>query len=239
MKSANSNLKILSLTAGFFFLFFFACGPKIFFEVAQPAFADDMDKIEGDLMGKYKAVSDTTVIVIIDQRSIVKFTFDKETVELSKFYNEFKETILKMDSLAKLEVTNDSVFTQFSVDITNYTCTGKIEGDSIDISSISTDTIFVMSENSKLREYKKIYFLNTQQLSGLWSLTLMDLNKKGILSFRHLSDKDAEIENLKLLTEVVKDTTNSEYILNPSKNELNKMLKKGSFSSVYKYQKIE
>ena len=99
-----------------------------------------------------------------------------------------------------------------------------------------------LSENLILKKYKKYYFLSEKN-DSLWNIIVVKLKNKNDLKVFIIDGENKEkIEELKKITNV-KEIFNSDgeidsYIINPSKKELKRMLRKKIFTEIGTFKKI-
>ncbi len=111
--------------------------------------------------------------------------------------------------------------------------------------STSDNNTFYLSDTIILKPYKKDYFFNYREKDN-W--TVVFIKQEGMIlniysMFSETEHEGEYISNIKSITAVEKinneDKHEKSYIINPSKSELKKLVKKDLFKHVYRLKKIE
>ncbi|MEA2106383.1 MAG: hypothetical protein U9P82_06635 [Bacteroidota bacterium] len=196
----------------FLILFFVSCSPYIWFQSPQPEGRKNLDTFPNELIGKYVSVSDSSII-IINSDKVIKQYHEKLMMSNTEFYEETGDSIAKDTSF---------LFTD------NWHIKMKAFGDSVKVFSWKDETLFQISDDQLLREYKGYYFLNTKDTNNLWKVEILR-QAKDTLEYDDILKKE-DIDKIKSITAVkeIKDTTREKitrYYLNPSKRELREILK--------------
>ncbi len=187
------------------------CDPKVKFEDPQPSGRKNLDAIPAGYHGKYLELSDSATLTI-GSNLIVKE--DLKTVRMTKMqlYEEI-DTVFELDTLVYI---TDNMTVEF-----------QFYGDSVNVITYDADTLFNLSENNLLREYKGFLFLNTPLEDDLWKVKIIKAKEDSLMLANLVST--SEIDTISPLTHIItiKDTTENkidEYRLNPTKSELKKIL---------------
>ena len=191
-------------------IFLLSCGPYVWFKQPQPQGKADLKSFPEKLLGKYISVTDSSVIRI-DSFKIVK---------------EYRENLLMTKDEFK-EETGDTIPADTSfIFATNWNISIHSFNDSIELFSSCDDVLFSISERNILKEYKGYYFLNLKDTNNYWQVNILRLEKDTLEFDDILTEKDIKNIKNRITVEVLTDSSEQkQYILNPSKRQIRKILK--------------
>jgi hypothetical protein len=125
----------------------------------------------------------------------------------------------------------DTIYTEdIKIEISeNWTMTVNVEGDSATIETYGIDTLFLLSENTKLRKFRGYLFLNYFSLDSTWKVKILKL-QDNLLDFEKLVSP-SEIDTLREVTPIftVIDTATNKpdhHDLQPKRRELKAILER-------------
>lgn len=211
----------------FFLLFiccFFSCKEEaipvdsLYFENPQPLGDAELKTFPSVYLGIYKDAD--SVFIQIDKNRITKYTFAKSKIHKTE-----------LDSLGKeFEMVNGKLINKKD----NLVFDVRKVGDSLELSSKNSDTIFKFSEVQKLKRIKGNLVLN-QKEEDYWYVKVLSLNKNQ-LKFRYFSMDDLPaIDSIVSKKPTVIDSVSR--LINPSRREFKKILGK-KLSTEIIYNKI-
>ena len=212
---------ILYLIAALVLLVQFSCGPNVRFEVPQPAGVKHEKKFSAKYQGEYisqnqelvdsrLAITDSSIIY-----DVISFNLPKQMID------SIDGVIFKEGRLIVSEEMSGSFWQD--------TMRAEIEGDTVRAFLDITDTIvFDISEELILKKYRGSYFLNDKKPDDTWSVQIMSLDKKGLLSFSAFEGGEENLPEIEEITPVIQiEDEHGEvrsYLINPSKQELREMI---------------
>lgn len=195
-----------------------AIGNDLYFENLQPINDSELKEIPKKFLGLYKNAD--SVFLKIDKTMIVKYRYGKFKIhksELDSMKNDF-------------EITNEKLVEKETKAIFE---TKKI-GDSIEMSSKNTDTIFQISDTQKVKRISGSLVLNSKS-DNYWQVNILSLNSK-MLKFKYLSVEDLKsLDSIMSTKSTMIDSTN--YLLKPSRKEFKK-ISNMKLSNEFLYQKL-
>ncbi len=214
------NLIIGFLASVLFFAI--SCEPNIYFNEPQPSKAKNSSSFPKKYIGFYRNSEDSSSL-IINENSIVTF-----------HQNDFVVMPAKRDSI-------DAVINDLNIKGLNKFTLLKTVGDTGFYRELESDTFFKISDVNILREFKGRLMLNIDHGESGWQVFDVYLNNKKNLNFSELLHNN--IENVKEITKVEEtkdsDGKTSRYSISPNKKELKKLLKKGQFTVMNTYVKMD
>lgn len=187
------------------------CDTKVKFKNPQPTGRNNLTSIPSVFHGKYLELADSLTLTI-DAKLIVKEELKITRMTKKQLYAEI-DTVFEVDTI--VHVTE------------NMTLEFKFYGDSVKLTTYDVDTMFNLSDNAILREYKGFHFLNSPLGNNLWKVQIMKSKGDSLMLTSLISVSEIDtIHPLSPIT-IIKDTVENkveEYILNPTKSELKKIL---------------
>ena len=109
-----------------------------------------------------------------------------------------------------------------------------LSGDTIIKVTFNTDTLFNLSNNDILKNYKGYYFLNKQNPNQYWSVYRLSLSK-GQLILGTIRDS-MDIKQLKEISENIEDSTG--YHFKPTEKQFEKFIKQNGFRERDTFYKV-
>lgn len=193
-------------------------GNDLYFENPQPINDSYLKEIPNKFLGLYKNAD--SVFLKIDKTMITKYYFGK-----------FKIHKTELDSMKNdFEIANEKLVEKKTKNIFE---TKKI-GDSIELFSKNTDTIFQISDTQKVKRISGNLVLNSKNVDH-WQVNILTLNAK-ILKFKYLSVEDLKsLDSIASTKSTMIDSTN--YLLKPSQKEFKK-ISNMKLSNEFLYQKL-
>jgi hypothetical protein len=203
----------------------------LLFEGPQPLNGNDLKEFSSSIQGKYIKGEDSSFL-IIDKNKIIEISSYKWMYSKNQF-----------DSTDGVNIHDDkSIIDYFK----KQGFQASIIGDSISTTFTANDTLFLLSDKSKLRKFKGNYFLNTEVYDGAWEVCRLELLKDKQLQLSYMYPEDStEVDKMEKITAVSiinKDSESYEqkYKINPSKKEFKRLVKEEDFISGARiYKKIE
>jgi hypothetical protein len=202
----------------------FSCKEKVFegddlyFENPQPMNESELREIPSKFLGLYKDAD--SVFLKIDKNRITKYYYGRYRIhksELDSMENDF-------------EISNGNLIEKKTKATFE---TKKIE-DSIELSSINTDTIFQISNIQKLKRINGNLLLNFKR-DNYWQVNILTLKKK-TLNLKYLSVADLNsLDSVMTIKATMIDSIN--YLLKPSRKEFKK-ISNMKLSNEFLYQKL-
>jgi hypothetical protein len=206
------------------FSMLFSCKEKVFegddlyFENPQPMNESELREIPSKFLGLYKDAD--SVFLKIDKNRITKYYYGRYRIhksELDSMENDF-------------EISNGNLIEKKTKATFE---TKKIE-DSIELSSINTDTIFQISNIQKLKRINGNLLLNFKR-DNYWQVNILTLKKK-TLNLKYLSVADLNsLDSVMTIKATMIDSIN--YLLKPSRKEFKK-ISNMKLSNEFLYQKL-
>jgi len=188
-----------------------SCDNPVRFEVPQPEGRRNEQSIPKKLTGHYSSLSDSSNLTISD-RLILKRKVSNQSIPLSSLDSAERANIQR-----GTHDTTQEIGLQIKMTIKGVTVFQHIE---------YRDTLFSSSRGDLLRKFKGYYFINQQTSKSRWSVTKI-AKVKGGLTLGNVSSVD-DIKNLRELTGVLSDTTNT---FHPTRKQLRAFLKAQGFSN--------
>jgi hypothetical protein len=187
----------------------FGCGPSVTFNQPQPVATKSLSHFPEKIRGDYFSSNQPLVITVRDTMILKTFDYHfkvhKDSLDTTVYLK--GDTLIEKESGEKMKV--------------------NLLGDTITLHVHEVDTMFVISDGSVLRKYKGYYFLNARQDKNAWSVQKLSLTK-GLLTIGNISS-EADIDNLKELTETKEDTTTYNFRL--TKKQFKNFIKDNGFSN--------
>jgi hypothetical protein len=206
--------------------------PSVLFEHPQPAGEKNLEGFKNKYTGNYNAFNKKGPTATITRNMIIlhygkNFSLPKEDVDTAKITLPPNKKIMVNDSLFVMD---------------NDTFPFRIVGDSLVFSLFRRDdTLFTIDKDHILRYYKKTYFLNVRTPLGLWEVSTLRLRSNGILTAATIPVTKTLLYALNDITDV-QGLTNTKgevarYIIDPTKKELKKILRRNLFRDKTLYRK--
>ena len=206
-----------------FVICLFSCKEKIavnnlYFENPQPFGDAELKKVPDKFLGLYQ--DEDSVFIQIDKNIITKYKFRK-----------FRIHITELDSLKdEMDLVNGKLIDSK----TKFVFEMKKIGDSLELSNKNLDTIFMFSENQKIKRIKDNLILNYKE-ERYWYVNILSLNKNQ-LRFRYISIDDlAVIDSITSKKSTMIDS--SSILISPSRKEFKRVLRKKLGAEIL-YKKI-
>jgi hypothetical protein len=189
------------------------CGStEVRFTEPQPKNKRDLKEIPRKYQGQYISKSDSSILTIDSKMVYQEWIVNAKVSDVEM--KEELDTIYKQD--IKVEISD------------NWTMTIDVEGDSTTIETYGIDTLFLLSEKTKLRQYKGYLFLNYSRTDSTWSVKLLKLenNQLDFDDLVHHSEIDTLREITPIITQIDTATNRAErHDLEPKRKELKAILK--------------
>ena len=202
-------------------------GNSVFFEQPQPLNEKDLKSIPLRLRGEYISLDNNQKLIV-----------DREKMILDRYYNfmEHKDS-LEIDS-TNIHIDND---VRYYEDEDGFSYSLKLHADSVSIEFVQSDTLFYLSEKTKLRSWKSNYFLNTSAGEDKWEVIMVQF-KRGNLYLSEVAPAEfnKEVEELSDSPKIEEEHPSSnqpEYIRLDSKRELKEIIKT-RFQKTLSFRKI-
>lgn len=225
----NSHLSLKLTLFIFIIVLLTGCEDTIKFEEPQPANKANLKQIPKKLRGTYIEEADKLNLTI-DSKAIVEW--------LDVSYKTTKDSLdFEIDSSKIVSQNNTKI--QLNEGGLNLNL-DFFSTDSIAVHYTYRDTIFSISDEHILRQFKGHYFLNYKRGEGNWKVRRLTL-KNGNLSFAkvNLPDDITELKEITDLKEIEADSgKNMGYKLKPSKKELKQLMER-SFTETKTYKKLK
>ncbi len=208
-------------------LFLYSCSPsdRVKFEESQPAAVKESKGFRALRRGRYTNVKQPKKSIEIQKKLITtsrlyQFASHRDNIEASKI----TEVDLKSDSAIIAYLSN------FGGDV-------KIIGDTIYYSQTVIDTFFMINENNILKHYKRSYYLNFQDNDGFWEVYRVKFHGDTLL-FGEITPNDTLLSYDYARVDSVKGYPGvKNYVLQPDKKELRKLMRSDAFKVTEKYIK--
>ncbi len=196
-------------------------GPVINFESPQPINDSELSKFPNRLQGLYMD-SDSSYIRI------------NKNIILSESYSRFRVHKNAMDSL-KQEF--DFVNGNYILRETKTVYSPKKIKDSIELSTLDIDTVFLLSATQKAKLLHGQLVLSTKD-SIFWKVKTLKLEKNKLTLKTLYSEEDIKkMDSITKIHSVMVDSTF--YIIKPSRREFIKFIKLKSFGFDQEYKKVD
>ena len=187
--------------------------PEVRFLEPQPKNKHDLKDFPKEYQGRYMSKSDSSILTI-NSKMICQEWSGFSKVSDVEMQDEL-DTIYKED--IKIEISN------------NWTMTVNVEGDSATIETYGIDTLFLLSEKTKLRKFKGYLFLNYSSPDSTWRVKILKLEDNQ-LDFEKLVSP-SEIDTLREVTPIfteIDTATNKpdHHDLQPKRKELKAILER-------------
>lgn len=204
-----------------------SCVPDLNFEEPQPAGYKDKNKFNNKYQGTYLCIGDSSIL-----------TIDKDKI-IQEWHIVAKLTKAQIDTTEGIELKDGILYSDDSVEPLSV----KFIGDTAVLTYDFDKTIFQLSDDQVLRNFKGLYFLNYKESNNFWTVKTLTLDKEGILTFNRIYGGEEEIRKIKEMT-TVEEITDKEgkvvnYKVRPTKKELKKILKSNLFEEGTRFQKIK
>lgn len=192
---------------------FCSCGDNVRFEVPQPEGRGDEEAFPKKVLGTYRNVKDSSLLIIaadqITRKFDTKFVVPRSNLDSTM---KIKKDTSFYDPVEKLNVT--------------------VKGDSVYGRLKYADTLFSISSNGKLRIFKGYYFLNTQKSFNNWEVRLMNFNGKELTILYDWNETD--LVKMRQITH----TSDSTRKFKPTRGQLKKFIRQKSLKDGDKYKRI-
>jgi len=208
----------------------------VYFTKPQPKGIKSLKDIPLSYRGKYIFMFDT--LVIKTKSFIYPDVLEERAIPISS-----------IDSLKGIKIRDDLIYdAEFdSTQGLSY----YLKNDTLYYKLVNNHVLY-LSDTIVLKYYKNLFFLNIENVEGLWDVLIFepkdnDLILKSTYSIQFDSNnniieiKFTDKDKIDILTDLgysYSSITNSFY-LNPSKKELLKLIDKGIFKDIIKLRKIE
>ena len=155
---------------------------------------------------------------------------------------EIKFEVAQPRGIKALDIFPESIQGRYLIDKND---TLVVNTDSfIFLSDSSTKQVYKLSNSLVLKQWKKSYFINLKaDKATYWSVIFITKNKAKKMSIGMLNFSDKNRNKINKITSVKiikdKDSTSQEYVINPSRRELKKILNNSSFLELGFLQKLE
>jgi hypothetical protein len=195
-------------------------GNNFYFQNPQPINDSELNSIPNKFQGIYRN-SDSTFLKITKNA-----IFEQSSFKIRLHKNQ-------LDSLKQeFTIENGKYITKDKKEVYN----SKSVGDSIELSSKNTDTIFIFSNSQKAKRINGCLVLN-QKDSIFWTLRLISLNKNKLI-IKHLYSND-DLNKMDSLTKVhSKSIDSTSFVISPSRREFSDFFELKNFGFDQEYIKI-
>ena len=204
-----SKLHIFLIVA--LFLIAATCDNKVKFKNPQPAGKKDLYSIPAVFHGKYLELADSLTLTI-DAKLIIEEDYQSSRMTKEELYIEI-DTVFEIDTLIYVAGNTSLEF--------------KFFGDSVEIITYDVDTLFNLAEHDAIRKYKGFHFLNSPLENNLWKVQIMRAKGDSLMLTSLISVSEIDTINPLSPITIIRDTVENkieEYILDPSKSEVKKIL---------------
>lgn len=198
----------------------FSCEPPVTFTEPQPAGEKDQSRFPMRYRGKYRSLTDESLLTITDKVLIRDYDF---RLYLTKSGLDSNEVLLG-DSMLIETGRHDSIRV-------------RVQNDTISWNYHSTDTIFNLAAGTHLRKMKGYYFLNSPYGSENWYVQKIWLSK-GKITIAEISSPE-EIELLTAITELPSDTAASRTVFSPGAKQFKSFIKQNGFSAEEVFERVK
>jgi hypothetical protein len=204
------------IQATVFFILILGCGPSVTFDHPQPVKTKSLSQFPAKIRGDYFSSDEPLVLTVSDKMILKTFDYDfkvhKDSLDSSNYLKD--DTLIDKETGEKLKV--------------------NLLGDTISIHIHEIDTTFAISDTKVLKKFKGYYFLNNRAADDSWTVQKLSLIK-GLLTIGNISN-EADINNLKGLTETKEDTTNYNFKL--TKKQFKNFIKDSGFSNIDTFKRM-
>lgn len=199
---------------------------RVLFEEAQPIAVDEEKVFDKTLQGTYVSCTDTNEKLRIYPNRMVS------TIEYN--HKSFRRD-LAQDTSIKINTNDDEAIRSFLKD------EGAerifIKADTIYYSlGRQIDTLFSISDQNVLKEFKGSYFLNKRKETGLWTLTRLE-KKKEYLIFENINPTDSLLK-YDFAKKESNDTIVQKYVLTPDQKGFKRLNRSEFFMNTKCFIKI-
>ncbi len=225
-------MKYLSL---FFCIFLFSCANKnVLFENPQPAKGKSLTAFDKNMQGVY--LEDSLDYLTISDKNAIMVTMES---------THFHRSELKEDSLVNFDIYDDQKVLEY---MNSLGIQARILSDTIYGRFADIDTLFSIGKDQILKKHNGNYFASIRD-GEYWMVYLANLTNdtliwreihfsKDLLQYEFASEKvDYCEDSLGNLNNT--DTCSSRIILNPTKKELNTLIREGKFEIEAQFIKKE
>ena len=193
-----------------------SCEPTATFDQPQPADTKSLSTFPDRVRGDYLSTDQASTLTITEEL-------------ISRTYN-FDYKILKDSLPHSYQLVADTL-----IDTTNGTKEKVVvKGDTVIQHVHETDTLFSLSPDNVVKEFKGYYFLNKRYSDNQWTVQKLSL-KSGVLSVGNISDKD-DINRLKSITKTPSDTISTHFRL--TRKQFKEFVKVHGFSKEETFTRI-
>jgi hypothetical protein len=200
------------------------------FETSQPDGVNESKSFNRKIKGEYINCTNSEDKLTITNNMIL----NSLTLNFKTHRNE-----IEFDSTLTINRNNDDELRELFVS-EGYKV--EINGDTIYAVHTEIDTVFLISQNQVLKEFKGSYFLNFKRDENYWEVNRLNLTKDTLL-IGQISPSDTLLRfDFVSKTEEFNDsdsTKTTEYSINPSKKEFKKLMKSNSFEECLCYYKTK
>ena len=174
-------------------IFLISCEPGVTFIEPQPESIKSSTSFSKQIQGSYLAFDFASVLTINEKQITRHFDFDYKTQKdsLGINFKIVKDSIVNLVNGSKEKVL--------------------IQGDSIVQHANWIDTLFNISSENVLKNYKGYYFLNSKFSDEKWEVKELGL-KNGVLTLASISTKE-DIQKLNEIVESPNDTVSTNFNL--------------------------
>lgn len=194
-----------------------SCEPPATFEQPQPADTKSLSTIPERIRGDYLSADQASTLTISDNQIYRTYDFD---------YKVHKDSLPPAKKLIA-DTLVDTISGAKEIVL--------VKGDTVLQHVHETDTLFSLSTDNLLKQFKGYYFLNKRYGEKQWTVQKLSL-KNGALTVGNISEKD-DIDRLKAITETVSDTASKHF--NLTRKQFKAFLQKNGFSDEETFTKID
>jgi len=199
------------------------------FESPQPEGVKPLKTFSKKLKGTYVNCTNSGDIITI---------FSTYIVNTQEFRMHTHRNDLQFDTIVTINVQNNDELTEllehdgFSI---------QIVGDTIDLTKLTTDTVFQITDDMVAKKMSGSYFLNIKEGENHWSVTRMELTRDSLI-LGQITPSDTLlrftfVSKQEELNESDSSTT-TEYTISPTKREFKQLIKPNSFKRAECYIRI-
>ena len=208
--------------------FLFGCGDMAYvrFEEPQPQGKKALKSFDKKLHGSFASYSDSSATLIINSSLI-----------LERFEIIFKSHINDLDIAIDSNATDVDTLDYMIKKLEELNYQIEIIGDTIIGRSTLIDTVFEISNTQILKKVKGSYFLNYQEGENYWRVNRIDI-KEDTIFIGHISPSDTllQFDFVTKNEEIAEDSSiTKEYVINPTRREFKKLMKRNSFENASCY----
>jgi hypothetical protein len=196
-------------------VFLYSCD-TVTFDQPQPGSVKPLSAFPKKIQGKYISTNQASVITIADELMTIVYDYDEKIHKdsIRSYYKLIGDTLIDVNNGSKKKIV--------------------VNGDTIVQHQNWTDTIFHISQDNILKQFKGYYFLNEQIQPNVWTITKIRL-KNGVLTIGRIS-KENEIVQLREITETTADTTSTHF--NLTKRQFKNFVQHHGFSDEETYTRM-